>query len=85
MIKTLVPKDGGPAFPIDTIESTDEGRIIVAKGGMSLRDYFAAAALSGILAKGTNEGRQWDNSYYSQVAAMSYQVADSMLAERSKA
>jgi len=37
----LQPKDGGPAFPVNQ-----------GYPGMTLRDYFAAAALQGILASG---------------------------------
>lgn len=35
--------DGGPAFPRDGFENTS-GRVQGAQRGMSLRDYFAAAA-----------------------------------------
>lgn len=42
-------KDGGPAFPfIPKIKPSDDGRnaVIIGYSGMSLRDYFAAAAWS---------------------------------------
>ena len=43
---------GGPAFPChaDIIPSKDRDY-----AGMTLRDYFAAAALTGIIAKGEDE------------------------------
>jgi hypothetical protein len=45
--------DGGPAFPLD-INDDVSGRVNV---GMSLRDYFAAAALTGLLAADGQHGR----------------------------
>ena len=46
------------------------------------RDGIATAAMAAILAKGMNDGTQWDNSYYSQVAGVAYQMADAMLRAR---
>ena len=40
-------QNGGPAFPIDR-RVDDDGNFI---NGMTLRDYFAGQALSGILAE----------------------------------
>ena len=45
--------------------------------GMSLRDYFAAAALTGQLS--TSQGY---NAESRKIAAWSYQIADAMLAAR---
>jgi hypothetical protein len=61
--------DGGAAFP-ETADHSD---------GLSKRDYFAAAALTGLLA----------NKYYGQntsddLAARSYRLADAMLMERDR-
>lgn len=72
--------NGGPAFPSDEIEINEghwEGRYQIRQQfpGMSLRDYFAAAALTALL---TNT-----ISTVSAVAA-SYRIADTMLAEREK-
>ncbi len=39
--------DGGCAFPI--AEEMESGRSVASSYGMSLRDYFAAAALQGML------------------------------------
>lgn len=65
-----MPHDGGPAFPVP-----DRG----VTRGMTLRDYFAAAALQGMLANakpgdGTPE----------EFAADAYSFADAMLAARRK-
>jgi hypothetical protein len=44
--------DGGPAFPCHGISGA------VFKYGMSLHDYFAAAALTGLLANPKAPGRE---------------------------
>lgn len=48
-------KDGGPAFPCAPVlheNGPDSYWSQAGQGGMSLRDYFAAAALNGLLAGG---------------------------------
>ena len=64
-------KDGGPAFPSHGTMGE------VCEHGMSLRDYFAAAALQGLLANtsGTEVFDRVQSAYY---------LADSMIAEREK-
>jgi hypothetical protein len=53
--------------------------------GMTLRDYFAAAALTGILAGDQLEGRRGDAVWTeAEVAARIYGIADAMLKEREK-
>ena len=82
-------KDGGPAFPAERFEDTTlmSGRstqIKVQFPGMSLRDYFAAAALTGHLAT-LNPGSWGDDQSLAEDAAKgAYLVADAMLAERAK-
>lgn len=61
--------DGGPAFP-------DEG-----KQGMSLRDYFAAAAMQGMLASGITVDIDGDYMFERR-AGVAYALADAMLAAR---
>jgi hypothetical protein len=65
--------DGGPAFPL-YCGPGDTGNT----GGMTLRDYFAAAALQGITARThiNSDMRGW--------AELAYKHADAMLAERNK-
>jgi hypothetical protein len=69
--------DGGPAFPCiyysDPIGSI--GPQLTIKGGMTLRDYFAAAAMQGILADGG--GASWDDD-----AKNAFKAADAMLKAR---
>lgn len=61
--------EGGPAFP---------GEMGAFNRGMTLRDYFAAHILSGMLADPNLKGKaeEW--------ASRSYRLADAMLAERLK-
>lgn len=58
--------DGGPAFP------TPPG--VQHNDGMTLRDYFAAAALQGLMAKVDPEDHWADYR-----AKWSYEAADAML------
>lgn len=67
-------KDGGPAFPFDVQIDAEGGRATTF--GMSLRDYFAAAALQGILAA---------NHTHFDVSEHAYKIADAMLAARDAA
>ncbi len=70
---------GGPAFPDNSLEYPSDQR-----GGMSLRDYFAAHALSG-WAAGRNNGDAFnspDSSKADFVAASCYLYADAMIVAR---
>ncbi len=87
--------DGGPIYPVNRpsryVNERSEmvGNMTVKTGdlvggfqsdGMTLRDYFAAAAMSGALA---HPGA--DISYgLREVAKRCYAMADAMLAERDK-
>jgi hypothetical protein len=62
--------DGGPAFP------TPAG--IQHNDGMTLRDYFAAAALQGLLAS-IQPNQLWSGD---DVAVTCYRTADAMLKAR---
>jgi hypothetical protein len=63
--------DGGPAFP--TLDNTEHWRHL----GLSLRDYFAAAALQGLMAQVKPE-----DHWAEYRAKWSYEVADAMLKAR---
>ena len=65
-------RDGGPAFPYGQRNVTER-----FSEGMSLRDYFAAAALTGLLSN--KEG--YDRSY-AFASEEAYQYADEMLIAR---
>jgi hypothetical protein len=78
---TTPQDDGGPAFPIP-------GGGCLASG-ISIRDYFAAAALNGILANSGGPlqsngmtGWGWTNCDQTQVTQAVYGIADDMLAAR---
>jgi len=66
--------DGGPAFPM----GYHPGGNRADQFGMTIRDYFAAAALQGLLCNGG--GPSWDGD-----AKNAYQAADAMLKAREKA
>lgn len=68
------PQDGGPAFPL--AQAKPDGWLVL---GMSMRDYFASAALTGILASDDDP-----LSTCPEVAAAAYRSADAMLKEREK-
>lgn len=65
--------DGGAAFPQSGYEQW------APEGGMTLRDYFAAKAMQGILCSG--KGIHSDQFMLSRDA---YEVADAMLEARNK-
>lgn len=70
--------DGGPAFP-SVYYSEPIGSIgpqFTIKGGMTLRDYFAAAALQGNIAHPDVTGNRDD------IAKDAYKYADAMLKAR---
>lgn len=74
-------RDGGPAFPTNV---QGANHLSAEDKGMSLRDYFAGQALSGLLSgympyQQSPTGN--DNQSYIETA---YVLADAMLAERAK-
>ena len=87
----MTTNDGGPAFPnLATIRSTaavdKDGNPVLehmqfTQSGMSLRDYFAAAALGHIpkLIEANN-----GNLAVYNIAEWAYEVADGMLRERER-
>jgi hypothetical protein len=66
--------DGGSAFP--TMRAI--GDRAHSDGGLTVRDYFAAAALQGLVA---NEG--WRGLNLNKTAQLAWGLADAMLQERS--
>lgn len=90
--------DGGPAFPISS--STGDPRDgVYCRGGMSLRDYFAAKAMASLMQNveyGATLQRLFDptgsiaqagpdkESPQSYLVRLAYTFADAMLAERAK-
>lgn len=64
----------GPAFPFPAY-TYPNGEINHGEGGMTLRDYFAAAAMQGYIV-GTEKPRA------EVMARVAYEVADAMIKER---
>jgi len=78
---------GGPAFPNGGVSKVSQitGKVLEnfqGSQGMSLRDYFAARAMVGILSQASE--RTWPSDTPEALAQCAYQTADAMLAERIK-
>ena len=77
--------NGGPAFPhwSKSRQHSIDGYTLHQgiETGMTLRDYFAAAAMQGLLSDGNAMVVCGPNS----IAAMSYEMADAMLRVRKAA
>jgi hypothetical protein len=77
-------KDGGPAFPIPDVsqnQATGETVVHQSFSGITVRDYFAAKAMGGILA---DPNVKLDGNRPTFLADLAYTVADAMLAAREK-
>ena len=72
--------DGGPAFP--AWELNGQGQQEMTCFGMTLRDYFAAKAMCGMLADLPKSlyGLDWAE----KLASSSYEVADAMMKARAQ-
>jgi hypothetical protein len=73
---------GGPAFPRAPFEYIDNSSgldwAVREQSGMTLRDYFAAKAMQGMV----NYGPWSDNQDRMQIAECAYKLADAMLNAR---
>ena len=71
---------GGPAFPCDSIvERNEQGHMsgfAISCSGITVRDYFAAKAIQGIVVGRAVYANEW--------AKAAYEVADAMLAIRER-
>jgi len=68
---------GGPAFPCDLTMYDKE--VQSQMQGMTLRDYFAAKAMQGLLAGTLTPDAIWSQD---EVAETAYNMADAMLKAR---
>jgi hypothetical protein len=68
---TTTPKDGGLAFPLQTISH-----------GMTLRDYFAGQALAGLCANMNDEAHPFFEMTTRHMGELAYNYADAMIAAR---
>ena len=69
---------GGPAFPVDVLYQQDGQPHRLVSYGISMRDYFAAKALAGMLADSEVKATRED------FVERSYALADAMILERAK-
>ena len=74
-------EDCGPAFPISDIVHPS-GQIEYGSTGMSLRDYFAAAAVTGLFAAMADPNSR--GLTHEQAAHEAYKTADAMIEARNK-
>lgn len=79
-------KPNSPAFPFCTQDS--QGNEFNNEVGLTMRDYFAAKAMQGLLVKQapliTNIKNGRENSTFKDFSAVAFGYADAMLAEREK-
>lgn len=77
--------DGGPAFPGLRRHVSDNCFEPISEGGMTLRDWFAGQALTGLIA-GCVQRAQKDSGgallISDSIASTAYDAADAMLAAR---
>ena len=80
------PKDGGPAFPMP-IAGCNDGSVYNTLeqssgelGGMSLRDYFAAKAMYGLMSMCATGAQTLNGA--DDCARLAYEQADAMLRAR---
>lgn len=77
--------DGGPAFPTQWNESDNSGWKV--DDGMSLRDWFAGRVLGAAMTSANGLGNLTKEERalaFAQVAVISYEAADAMIAAREK-
>jgi len=81
----MAKENGGAAFGFSTIPDPD-GDTKVKPAGMTLRDYFAAQALSALFSDPNLVSTAFKSVHSpdATMASWAYQFADAMLAERSK-
>jgi hypothetical protein len=80
-------KDGGPAFPrVRREREPGYEPTEIADGGMTLRDYFATAALTATMSHPSilESASAGPRGKSAELARFCYQMADSMLEERAK-
>lgn len=87
--------DGGPAFPqtLPKIAVSPDEALAIIKScrGATLRDYFSGQMLAGVISNSEFkrdrkllDSTMPDDAQIAAIAALCYQYADAMIAERSK-
>lgn len=86
-------KTGGPAFPSMEVRTADTGDLVAnASQGMTIRDYFACHAMTGLLAMQSSPhlgGACRNAAYYGHgradlMAKDAYTIADEMMKARAE-
>jgi hypothetical protein len=73
-------KDGGPAFPRNILDH-GHGVTTVHESGMTLRDYFAAKAMQGLITSlHSKPYPEWQTAEW--ISESAYGIADAMLKAR---
>ena len=75
-------KNGGQAFPVLDCRRPQDGSLECFDADMSLRDYFAAKAMQGLLSKIDIEKATVLNGKFISIPNLSYKFADEMLKVR---
>jgi hypothetical protein len=70
----LKPETGGPAFPKQWDQYSHDG--------MTLRDYFAAKAMTRVISQENIKANCGKEDYFDIIAEECYKYADAMLKER---
>ena len=85
----MMTKDtSGPAFPCEQHECQDNTWNQTFESGMSLRDYFAAKAMQGLLANTescftpSKDEKEAGITWAEKLANECYEIADAMLKDR---
>jgi hypothetical protein len=80
-VKTCKINTGGYAFPQPDLYE-DGNRIEIGESGMSLRDYFAAKALSGLCALNWQQAYNQHPPSAEEYAENAYCIAEAMIKAR---
>ncbi len=75
-------KTGGPAFPTEYFYNQETGYERMPAVGMTLRDYFAAKAMQGLIASPRTPLGTVNDVTDQLIAKLSYIMADAMLVAR---
>lgn len=74
---------GGPAFPVSEVSNRHGDTIQYPSEGMTLRDYFAAKAMQGMICAASEQNADSTApDLFSAIAMDSYSYADAMLKAR---
>lgn len=73
------PDDGGSAFPRSDERMPDGTGVMMGSSGMTLRDWFAGQALSGMLHGGDPDAQHWE-----VIAAEAFKLADAIIRARQR-